>query len=210
MNEDFFSTLKEIIKYGGSTFAALVVTSVYMMTDGFFIGNFVGTEALAAMALIYPVVMIFIAFGTLFETGSSAVVSEKIGAHQKNLAEKIMRTNYVVAFIFGIIFAIFGYIFVEQILNFISNGHEQEITNLATDYLKISVWGMPFLLTVYLTGAFMRCIDKPFHVYNFVRLGNERRGYSNSYRANFRNFDNNLVFQIFSAKIKNFKRNRRI
>ena len=61
MNEDFFSTVKEIIKYGGSTFAALVVTSVYMMTDGFFIGNFVGTEALAAMALIYPVVMIFIA-----------------------------------------------------------------------------------------------------------------------------------------------------
>ena len=165
MNDNFFSTLREIIKYGGSTFAALIVMSVYTTTDGFFIGNFVGTEALAAMALIYPVVMIFIAFGTLFETGSSAVVSEKIGVRQKNLAEKIMRTNYVVAFIFGIIFAIFGYIFVEQILNFISNGHEQKITNLATNYLKISVWGMPFLLTIYLTGAFMRCIDKPFHVF---------------------------------------------
>ena len=168
MHEDFFSTVREILKYGGSTFAALVSTSIYMTTDGFFIGNWVGTDGLAAMALVYPVVMIFIAFGTLFETGSSAVVSEKIGANKKNLAEKIMRTNYVVAFVFGIMFSIAGYIFVEQILNFISNGHEPVVTSLAVDYLKISLWQMPFLLTVYLTGAFMRCIGNPTHVFYFV------------------------------------------
>ncbi len=165
MSEDFFSTVKEIIKYGGSTFAALVVMSVYMTTDGLFIGNFVGSDGLAAMALVYPVTIIFMAFGILFETGGSAVVSEKVGAKKKNLAEKIMLTNYFVAIIFGIIFSIAGDIFVEQILNFLSNGHEQYVTDLAIDYLKISFWGFPFLLTIYLTGAFMRCIDKPFHVF---------------------------------------------
>lgn len=168
MHEDFFSTVREIIKYGGSTFAALISTSIYMTTDGLFIGNFVGTEALAAMALVYPVVMIFIAFGTLFETGGSAVVSEKIGANKKNLAEEIMRTSYLVAFILGVIFSVAGFIFVEQILNFIADGHEPVVTSLAVDYLKISVWQMPFLLTVYLTGAFMRSIGKPTHVFWLV------------------------------------------
>ena len=111
MRSDFFSTIVEIIKYGGSTFAALVAMSIYTTTDGFFIGNWVGTAGLEAMALVYPVTMVFIALGTLFETGGSAVVAEKIGANKKILAEKIMRSNYLCAFAIGIFFAIIGNIF---------------------------------------------------------------------------------------------------
>ena len=91
MREDFFSTIAEIIKYGGSTFAALVAMSIYTATDGFFIGNWIGVDGLEAMALIFPITMIFGALGTLFETGGSAVVSEKIGAGEKTLAEKIIQ-----------------------------------------------------------------------------------------------------------------------
>ena len=112
MSEDFFSTIKEILKYGGSTFAALVVMSIYTTTDGLFIGNFIGTEGLAAMALIYPVTIIFMAIGILFETGGSAVVAKMIGENKKNLSEKIMRTNYFVAIFIGIFIAIIGNIFI--------------------------------------------------------------------------------------------------
>ena len=83
MREDFFSTIGEIIKYGGSTFAALVASCIYTTTDGFFIGNWVGTDGLEAMALVFPVTMLFTALSKLFEIGGSAVVSEKIGAGQK-------------------------------------------------------------------------------------------------------------------------------
>ena len=171
MREDFFSTIGEIIKYGGSTFAALVAMSIYTTTDGFFIGNWVGTEGLEAMALVYPIMMIFIALGTLFETGGSAVVSEKIGAGNRQLAEAIMRSNYVCAAVVGIIFVVVGSIFLGSVLQtFVSTPGEQHIVDMAISFLRISLYGLPFLLVVYLTGAFMRSIGKPGHVFYLVGL----------------------------------------
>lgn len=169
MRGDFFSTVKEIIHYGGSTFAALVAMSVYMMTDGFFVGNWVGTDGLEAMALIVPINMAISAIGVLFETGGSAVVSEQIGAGKKQLAEKIMRSNYLFVVILGIIVAIVGNIFIEPLLKLLSeDANEQYIIELAIMFLRITLCGVPFMLTIYITGAFMRCIDKPEHVFLFV------------------------------------------
>ena len=165
MSEDFFSTVKEILKYGGSTFAALVVMSVYTTTDGLFIGNFIGTDGLAAMALVYPVTIIFMAVGTLFETGGSAVVAKAIGENKKNLSEKIMRTNFFVAIFLGILIAVVGNIFVEDFLKILSDNPEDVfIIELAVSYLRITLLSVPFLIMIYMAGAFMRCIDKPAHV----------------------------------------------
>ncbi|MBR6888464.1 MAG: MATE family efflux transporter [Selenomonadaceae bacterium] len=165
MRDDFFSTVVEIIKYGGSTFAALVAMSVYMTTDGFFVGNWVGVDGLEAMALIFPVTMIFTAIGVLFETGGSAVVSEQIGAGKKQLAEKIIRSNYLCAAIIGIIIAVVGNFFAGFLLEFFADTAEKKhIINLAIEFLRIIVLGVPFLIIVYMTGAFMRCLEKPGHV----------------------------------------------
>lgn len=165
MQEDFFSTIKEILKYGGSTFAALVVMSIYTTTDGLFIGNFIGTDGLSAMALVYPVTIIFMAIGTLFETGGSAVVAKAIGENKKNLSEKIMRTNYFVAIFLGIIIAVIGNIFIEDFLKFLSDKPEEIfIVEMAVSYLRITLCSVPFLIMIYMAGAFMRCIGKPAHV----------------------------------------------
>lgn len=173
MHNDFFSTVKEIIHYGGSTFAALVAMSIYMMTDGFFVGNWVGVDALEAMALIFPVTMAFSAIGVLFETGGSAVVSEQIGAGRKQLAEKIMRSNYLVAVTIGIIIAVLGNIFIEPLLGLLSeDANERHIIELAIMFLRITLCGAPFLITIYMTGAFMRCVDNPGHVFFLVGTSN--------------------------------------
>lgn len=165
MNEDFFSTVKEILKYGGSTFAALVVMSIYTTTDGLFIGNFVGTKGLEAMALIYPVTIIFLAIGTLFETGGSAVVAKAIGENKKNLSEKIMQTNFFIAIFLGIFIAIVGNIFIEDFLKILSdNPDDVLIIDMAISYLRITLCSLPFLIMIYMAGAFMRCIGKPSHV----------------------------------------------
>lgn len=169
MHGDFFSTVGEILKYGGSTFAALVAMSIYTTTDGFFIGNFVGTDGLGAMALIFPVTLIFTALTTLVETGGSSVVSEKIGAGKKFLAERIMCSNYVFAIAVGVILAVVGNIFVEPLLHALaSTPDEYRIIDFAVGFLRITLCGAPFLLTISLTGAFMRCVGQPTHVFYLV------------------------------------------
>ena len=169
MREDFFSTVGEILKYGGSTFAALVANCIYTTTDGFFIGNWVGTDGLEAMALVFPVTMIFAAAGTLFETGGSAVVAKELGEGKRPLAEKIMRTNYVVAIIVGIVIAVVGNLTIKPSLYMLADGSEEfAVIDMAISFLRISFCGVPFLLTIYLTSAFMRCIGQPTHVFYFV------------------------------------------
>lgn len=169
MRNDFFSTIVEIAKYGGSTFAALAAMSIYTTTDGFFIGNWIGTDGLEAMALIFPITLVFVALGTLFETGSSAVVSKIIGEGKKSLSEGVMRSNYLCAFIIAILVIILGNIFIRPLLLALSNNpNEQHIIEMALSYLRIAFCGLPFLLTIYLTGAFMRCIEKPTHGFYFV------------------------------------------
>ena len=171
MRDDFFSVIGEILKYGGSTFAALVATSIYTTTDSFFIGNWVGTEGLEAVALIFPITIVINSVGVLFETGGSAIVSEKFGKGTRELAEKIMRTNYVCAAIIGVILAIIGNIFIEPIIYFITDSPEEyHIADLAVSFLRITLCGLPFIAAVYLTGAFMRCIEKPTHVFYFVGI----------------------------------------
>lgn len=169
---NFFSTVGEIIKYGGSTFAALITVSLYTATDGFFIGNWVGRDGLEAVALIYPVSLIIGAFCILFETGGSAVISEKIGANKTQLAEKIMRSNYAFAIFLGTIVSIVANIFIEPLLQSLASGSEElHIVNLAISFLRISLCGIPFLLVFYMTGAFMRCIGQPTHVLYLTGTG---------------------------------------
>ena len=169
MRSDFSSTVIEILKYGGSTFAALLAGCVYTMTDAFFIGNWIGTDGLEAMALIFPVTVIFASLGVLFETGASAVVSQEIGAGKTTLAEKIMRTNYVCGLLIGIIFVIAGNFFIEPLLALLANNPEEyRIVETAVDFLKIILCGVPFLLTIYLTSTFMRCTERPTHVFFFT------------------------------------------
>ncbi len=169
MRSDFFSTLGEIIKYGGSTFAALMAGCVYTMTDAFFIGNWIGTDGLEALALIFPVTLVFASLGVLFETGASAVVSQEIGSGRTALAEKIMRTNYVSGLLIGIIFVIAGNFFIEPLLALLADDPEElRVVNTAVGFLRITLCGVPFFITIYLTSAFMRCTERPTHVFYFV------------------------------------------
>lgn len=163
--QDIGGIIRDIISYGGSTFAALVAASIYTMTDEYFIGNYVGRDGLGAMALVFPVTLIFTALGTLVEIGGSAVVSEMIGKGRRAEAEAVIRGNYLYVGVFAVVIAVAGNFLAKPLLQSLSDTPDEwHIVGYAVSYLKIILWGMPFLLAGVLTQGFMRCIEKPRHV----------------------------------------------
>ena len=52
---------------------------MYTIVDGFFISRYVGTEALSATNIVYPLIGFFLAVGIMFATGGSAVVASEMG-----------------------------------------------------------------------------------------------------------------------------------
>ena len=63
----------------------MLFTSLYGVVDGFFVSNYVGSTGLAAVNLIWPLVMGVSTIGFMVGSGGSAVVSKTLGEgdHQK-------------------------------------------------------------------------------------------------------------------------------
>ena len=57
----------------------MLFTSVYLVIDGYFVSNFIGKTALAAVNMIYPVIMIIGSIGFMLGTGGSALVAKTMG-----------------------------------------------------------------------------------------------------------------------------------
>ena len=57
----------------------MLFSSMYTMVDGFFVSNYVGKTAFAAVNLVMPFAMGVSVIGFMLGTGGSAVVSKTLG-----------------------------------------------------------------------------------------------------------------------------------
>ena len=66
-------------KYVLPTLAAVVINGLYVIVDGVFIGRYIGTDAMAAINLIWPLYGVLLGTGGLIGTGSAALCSIEKG-----------------------------------------------------------------------------------------------------------------------------------
>lgn len=72
-------TYKKIIRFTLPSIIMMIFTSIYGIVDGFFVSNFAGKTAFAALNLIMPFLMICGCVGFMFGTGGAALVSKTLG-----------------------------------------------------------------------------------------------------------------------------------
>ncbi|MDD6289071.1 MAG: MATE family efflux transporter [Eggerthellales bacterium] len=71
--------------------------ALYSIADGFFVGRFIGGDALAVVNLIMPIVMIAEALSNMVATGASVNISMLLGAGKREEASRVF--SFSVAFI---------------------------------------------------------------------------------------------------------------
>ena len=72
-------TYKKLIRFTFPSIIMMIFSSIYGVVDGFFVSNFVGKTPFAAVNFIFPFIMVLGAFGFMFGTGGSALVSKTMG-----------------------------------------------------------------------------------------------------------------------------------
>ena len=82
-----FST-SALIRFTLPTIAMMIFTSCYTIVDGFFVSNYAGKTALAAVNLIFPAVMILASVGMMIGTGGSALVAKTLGEGDRPRARR--------------------------------------------------------------------------------------------------------------------------
>ena len=77
---------------------------LYNVVDRIFIGQVVGPEAIAGLAITFPVMNITTALGTLVGAGASARVSLLLGAGKAETARKVLGNSLTLTLTIGIIY----------------------------------------------------------------------------------------------------------
>ena len=104
-------TYKKLLRFTLPSIAMMIFTSIYGVVDGFFVSNFVGKTPFAAVNFIMPFLMILGAFGFMFGTGGSALISKTMGEGDLPKANRLFSMLVCISVSLGIVIAVFGIIF---------------------------------------------------------------------------------------------------
>ena len=69
-----------LLQFAIPSIIAMVLTSLITFADGFFIGNYVGAEGMAAVNLGLPIVYLYLALGLMLAVGSAAIAGMALGS----------------------------------------------------------------------------------------------------------------------------------
>lgn len=92
---------KLLMQYAVPAIIAMTASSLYNMVDSIFIGHGVGTMALSALALTFPLMNLGAAFGALVGVGAATLISVKLGQKDYDTATgagQCVCTEYFVGF----------------------------------------------------------------------------------------------------------------
>ncbi len=117
---------------------AIIGTMVFASTNivnTVFIGRFVGSSALTAISLTFPIFAINMAVGMLVGMGSGALISIRLGEGKRDEAERILGNAFFLFIVLGLTMSIIGLLFLKPILTFL--GASGESLPYAISYMQI-------------------------------------------------------------------------
>ena len=128
-------------EYSLPAVVGMLVMALYNVVDRIFIGQVVGPEAIAGLALTFPIMNITTAIGVLVGGGSSTRISIAMGRNEHSLAARLLGNAATLTFVNGAAYIAVFAIFMEPILRAFGAG---DITMpYAAGYMY---WVLPGLL----------------------------------------------------------------
>jgi putative MATE family efflux protein len=123
---------------------------VLNIVDGIFVGRYIGSDALAAVSVTFPAIMLMNALATLVGGGMSSLFARSLGAGNREEAGRIFAGAHGLAFVIPIILIGLYFVTGRTVLQAAAAGNLQ-MTGLADEYLRVLVFALPvqFLLTIH-------------------------------------------------------------
>ena len=161
MNQEYFGTMepkKLFVKLAIPSLISMLFSSLYMMADGIFVGKIIGSKALAAINLVFPIIMILFAVGDMIASGASVKIGIKLGEKNEKEASEIFSVALLFIFILNIIFAIIGLIFTKDIIFILIK--DKELANLAYKFAYVFILFLPIIAPFFAIDNYLRICGK--------------------------------------------------
>lgn len=146
-------------QYALPAIIAMSASSLYNIIDRVFIGQVVGADAIAGLAITFPFMNLGAAFGAAVGIGTSTAISVKFGQKDYQTAEQLMGNSVVLNLIIGAAFSVLCLIFLEPILRFF--GASDATIPYATSFMQVILAGNIFSHMYFGMNAVLRAASKP-------------------------------------------------
>lgn len=152
---------KLLIKYSVPAIVGMVVNSLYNVVDRIFIGNSpdLGSNGLAGITIGFPIMIILMSMGNLFGVGGATLFSIRLGQGRNKEAKNIMGNAFVMLILSGLLFMLFGQIFLKPVLSVF--GASETVLPYSVEYMRIIFFGAVFQVVSMGMNNFIRADGSP-------------------------------------------------
>ena len=150
---------KLFIKFSIPAILSLTIAGVQTMVDGIFLGNFVGTNAMASVNIAAPFIQLMIGMNLIIGVGGASYIGRSLGEGKVKRAQDIFKSAFLFMIGLSIVSSVLGFTFSHQLASFL--GANDVLLADSSTYIKILALFAPFIGLSFILGVFVRCIGKP-------------------------------------------------
>lgn len=133
---------KNLLFFAAPLILGNLLQQMYNAVDSIIVGNYVGSNALAAVGAGASLIYLLIAFSLGASVGAGVIVSQYLGAKEKEEVHKAVHTAMTISIILGLILTAGGILFSRKLLVMMNT--PAEILDDAACYLRIYSCGLIF------------------------------------------------------------------
>ncbi|MBC3210158.1 MULTISPECIES: MATE family efflux transporter [unclassified Pseudomonas] len=125
--------------------------------NSIYIGQMLGTQALAAVSGMFPIVFFFIALVIGLGAGAGVLIGQAWGARETHRVKAIAGATLLLGVLIGLVAAVLGTLFARQALTGL--GTPADVLDDAVSYARVMLWILPSLLVFVLFTQLLRGVS---------------------------------------------------
>ncbi|MGL4345694.1 MAG: MATE family efflux transporter [Cellulosilyticaceae bacterium] len=151
--------IQSILQFSIPSIIAMVLTSLITIADGFFIGNYVGKEGLAAVNLGLPIVYLYLAVGLMVSVGGVAIAGMALGAQDIKKCHDVFNQTTCTAISLTTLLSLVMWLSFSPMLKLLNT--DSQVALFFKDYYGIMLLQLPLMVVGSSLGMFIRGEGKP-------------------------------------------------
>jgi putative MATE family efflux protein len=128
--------------------------TAYSFINAIWVGQYLGTAALAAVTVSFPIIFVLFAIGMGLTLATNILVSQSFGARRMDELRRTVDSSTVLIGSLGIVFTVLGELFAPAMLRAMDT--PPDILAASTSYLRIFLLSLPLGFGLFLTRSLLQ------------------------------------------------------
>ena len=151
--------IAKLIKFSIPSIFMMLILALYQCVDGLFVSNFVDTNGLGAINIVYPVIFIGLGISLMIGTGGSALIGKSLGEKKIDEANSIFTLVVLFSVLVSVISGLLGTVFIDKLL--VVLGATGDYYDMCKTYMQIHFYFISFYYLQNMFQIFFVTAGKP-------------------------------------------------